>query len=242
MSADHLSDRLCVITGASSGIGAAIGRALATRGAAVLGLARRFAERPLDAAPQPGEIVERQLDVTDEARVAVRFAELGRVLAERDDGRGLDILINAAGWGSFAPFSEIAVSDLRSMLDVHIVGTFSCARAALDLMVPRGRGHIINIGSLAAIRVFGQCAAYSAAKAGQLALARVLAEEARPHGVRVTSVHAGAVDTAIWDLRPGFDRAAMMRPESFAELIADIAARPEVAVDEVVITPPAGAL
>jgi NAD(P)-dependent dehydrogenase (short-subunit alcohol dehydrogenase family) len=92
------------------------------------------------------------------------------------------------------------------MLDVHVVGTLLCAQAALRRMQPRGSGHIVVIGSHAAHRSFTDCSGYTAAKAGQLGLVRVLAEEARPFNVRVTNLLAGATDTPIWDDRPGFDR------------------------------------
>ena len=81
-----------------------------------------------------------------------------------------------------------------------------------------------------------------AAKLGQLGLSNVLAEEARPYGVRVTSVIAGAVDTPIWDDRPGFDRSKMMRGDDFAAAVCDLIRHPQVAIDEVVILPPGGTL
>ncbi|HPH70378.1 MAG TPA: SDR family oxidoreductase, partial [Kofleriaceae bacterium] len=79
-------------------------------------------------------------------------------------------------------------------------------------------------------------------KAGQLGLVRVLAEEARPYDVRVTAVLPGATDTPIWDDRPGFDRTKMMKPDDVAGFVVSIVARPSIAVEEVSINPPAGAL
>ena len=73
------------------------------------------------------------------------------------------------------------------MLDVHVIGTFLCAREALRRMQPRRTGHIVVIGSHAAQRSFSACGGYTAAKAGQLGLTRVLAEEARPYDIRVTA-------------------------------------------------------
>ena len=72
------------------------------------------------------------------------------------------------------------------------------------------------IGSHVAHRAFTDCGGYTAAKAGQLGLARVLAEEARPYDIRVTALLPGATDTPIWDERPGFDRTKMMKPEDVA--------------------------
>jgi short-subunit dehydrogenase len=72
--------------------------------------------------------------------------------------------------------------------------------------------------------------------------ARVPVEEARPLDVRVTTLYPGAVDTPLWDQRPAFDRAAMMRADRVAELLVEILARPELAVEELVVMPPQGAL
>ena len=226
-----LSGKLALVTGGSSGIGAACATALAAEHAGVVAAARRFAPGPLRV-PTPGTISQLQLDVTDEDAVRARFAELP----------ALDLLVCSAGVGTFAPVTSASAADLRAMLEVHVVGTLLCAREALRRMLPRKAGHIVVIGSHAALRAFPDCAGYTAAKAGQLGLVRVLAEEARPHGIRVTNLMPGATDTPIWDDRPGFDRAKMMRPEDVASFVVAIVARPGIAVEEVIVTPPAGAL
>ena len=151
-------------------------------------------------------------------------------------------MVCAAGVGSFGPIVNASVAELREMLEVHVIGTLTCAREALRRMQPRRRGHIVMIGSHVVHEAFTECASYTAAKMGQLGLARVLAEEARPFDIRVTSLLAGATDTPIWDDRPGFDRSKMMRPETVASFLVSIVSRPEMAVEEVVVRPPAGAL
>ncbi|MBP6628266.1 MAG: SDR family oxidoreductase [Kofleriaceae bacterium] len=228
----RLIGRTAIVTGASSGIGHAIALALAKEGAAVVGMARRFEATRVPAPPRSGTVLEVALDVTDEDQVEARFAEVP----------ALDLLVCSAGVGVFAPLGKASVADLRAMLEVHVVGSFLCARAALRRMVAQRRGHIVLIGSVAATKAFTECGGYTAAKAGQLGLARVLAEEARPFDVRVTSVLPGATDTAIWDDRPGFDRTKMLRPEDVAGFVAAIVARPGIAVEEVVVAPPAGVL
>jgi NADP-dependent 3-hydroxy acid dehydrogenase YdfG len=228
----RLIGKHAVVTGASTGIGEAIARGLAREGAAVIGFARRFEANRLPATPRAGEVLQVALDVTDEAAVRDRFAELPAV----------DILVCSAGVGKFSPVTTTELADLRAMLDVHIVGTFLCAREALRRMQLARRGHIVSIASVAAQRAFPDCSAYTAAKAGQLGLTRVLAEEARPHDVRVTTVMPGATDTSIWDDRPGFDRSKMMKPDDVAGFVVAIIARPAIAVDEVVVMPPGGAL
>lgn len=227
----RLLGKLALVTGGSSGIGAACAAALAAEGAGVLACGRRYPAGPTRA-PGLGEVVRAGLDVTDEAAVRARVGELPE----------LDVLVCAAGVGTFGPIASAALADVRAMLEVHVTGTFLCAREALRRMAARRRGHIVVIGSHVAHRSFTDCGGYTAAKAGQAGLVRVLAEEARPYDVRVTNLLAGATDTPIWDDRPGFDRAKMMRPEDVAGLMIAILARPGIAIDEVTVMPPAGAL
>jgi len=228
----RLADKLCIVTGASSGLGAAIADALAAAGARVCGLARRFADGPLAHPLAAGQVTRARLDVTDEAAVNRRFGELGPV----------DVAVSCAGVGKFAPFVETSVADLREMLEVHVVGSFLVARALLGQRAVGRTRNIINVSSHVAFRTFSGCAAYTAAKEGQRGLGRVLVDEARPHGVRVTTLYPGAIDTPIWDDRPGFDRRAMLRPADVAGLVVEIVARPELAVEELTIMPPAGSL
>jgi NAD(P)-dependent dehydrogenase (short-subunit alcohol dehydrogenase family) len=227
----RLAGRVCAVTGASSGIGQAIARAFAAEGAAVIAYARRFRADRADALAA-GRVAEVGLDVADEAQVRARFGEL----------RALDVLVCAAGTGAFAPIATARVDDLRAMLETHVVGTFLCAREALRLMRPARRGHIVNVSSHAAHRGFAECGGYTAAKAGQLGLTRVIAEEARAYDVRVTALLPGATDTPIWDDRPGFDRSKMMRADDVAGVVVDLVCRPGVAVEELVVMPPGGAL
>jgi NAD(P)-dependent dehydrogenase (short-subunit alcohol dehydrogenase family) len=227
----RLLGKFAIVTGGSSGIGAACAAALAAEGAAVLATGRRFCPGP-SRPPALGEVVQAHLDVTDEAEVQSRFAELPE----------LDIVVCSAGTGTFGPVINASAQALRAMLDVHIVGTMLCAREALRRMQPRRKGHIVAIGSHVAHRAFTDCGGYTAAKAGQLGLVRVLAEEARPYDVRVTALLPGATDTPIWDDRPGFDRTKMMQPSDVAGFLVAIVARPGIAVEEVTLTPPVGAL
>jgi 3-oxoacyl-[acyl-carrier protein] reductase len=227
----RLLGKFAIVTGGSSGIGLACAKALADEGAGVLACGRRYPDGKV-AIPSAGEIVHAHLDVTDEAEVAARFAEL----------TSLDIVVCSAGTGTFAPIVNASVTDIREMLDVHVVGAFLCAREALRRMQSQRAGHIVMIGSHAAHEAFTDCGGYTAAKAGQLGLARVLAAEARPYDVRVTTLLPGATDTPIWDDRPGFDRSKMMQPADVAGVAISIITRPGVSIEEVTVRPPAGVL
>lgn len=226
----NLQERICVVTGASSGIGAACAVALADAGAAVVALARRFAPADVGAAPAPGRILEVGLDVADEGAVRGAFARLETV----------DVLVNAAGVARFARFADADVADLRAMLEVHVVGSFLCGQEAIRHMA-RG-GHIVDIDSIAADAAFPECAGYTAAKAGQRGLARVMREELRASGIRHTSMIVGATDTPVWDRREGFEREHMLRPQQVAAVLIDVLSRPSMAIDEIKVLPPRGVL
>ena len=227
----RLLGKFAIVTGGSSGIGLACAKALAEEGAAVLACGRRYPKGPIQR-PNLGEVTYAHLDVTDEAEVKARFADLP----------ALDLVICSAGVGTFGPIINASVADFRAMLEVHVVGSFLCAREALRRMQSQRSGHIVMISSHAAHESFTECGGYTAAKAGQLGFARVLAAEARPYDVKVTTLLPGATDTPIWDDRPGFDRSKMMQPADVAGFVVSIVARPNIAIEEVIIRPPAGVL
>jgi NADP-dependent 3-hydroxy acid dehydrogenase YdfG len=228
----RLQDKVCVVTGASSGIGKAMAAAFAAEGAAVVGFARRFEQQSLAQLPAPGQVAEIALDIADPEGIEARFAEISHV----------DVLVNNAGAMGVAPLWELAVEDLRAMLDTHVVGTFLCTRAALRSMRERRSGHIINIGSTAVRNSFPGSSGYAAAKSAQMAMSRVLREELREYDVRVTEFQPGATDTAVWDGTTGFDRSKMMKPEHLAELAVEIVCRPYLSVEDVLVLPPGGNL
>jgi NAD(P)-dependent dehydrogenase (short-subunit alcohol dehydrogenase family) len=220
-----------VVVGGTSGIGAACARALGSHDATVTACGRSV---PRDAPLLPGAngIGLAHLDVTDDIGVAALFSSLP----------GLDILVYSAGNATYSPIATTREADLRAMLDAHVVGLLTCTREALRRMIPQRSGHIVVIGSHAATRAFTECGGYTAAKAAQLGFCRVLAEEARPHDIRVTCVMPGATDTPIWDDRPEFDRSKMMKAADVGAFVCHLIRHPQIAVTEVVVTPPAGAL
>ena len=185
-----LRDRTAVITGASSGIGAAIGTALARAGAAVVLVARD--ESRLDAATQ-------QLTAEGLAAVSVsadlgRREELDRLCAELTD-RDLqpDILVNAAGVNHRPPMAELSEADVAETVAVNLMAPFHLGQFAGPAMAARGHGRIINIASQQAVRAFGNSGVYGVTKAGIAGLTRSQAEAWSGSGVCCNTLVPGFV-------------------------------------------------
>ncbi len=235
---DSLQGRVAVVTGASRGIGAATARALAGEGARVV-LAARRSEALEHLGQEIGGLVV-PTDVRDPEQVQSLADAAGRELG------GIDLLVAAAGLGRFATVADQPLADWDDTFAVNLRGTFLTCQAALPYLLRSTRGgHIFTLVSIAATRTFPGSAAYCASKAGLLAFTRVLAEEVRRQGVRVTAVLPGSVDSPFWDSAGGTElpREAMLRPDDIAGTIVGIAKQPSrVYTDEITIMPPAGVL
>ncbi|MHB8618379.1 MAG: bifunctional rhamnulose-1-phosphate aldolase/short-chain dehydrogenase [Chloroflexota bacterium] len=198
--AGELSGRVAVVTGGASGIGRAIVRRLAQAGAhvAIADLNLAAAEEvaaALRGAHGVGRALAIGADVTDEASVRRAFRDV--VLAFG----GLDILVSNAGLSTSSPVDETSLDDWKLNLEVLATGYFLVAREAFRVLRAQGRGgSIVFIGSKNGLVAGRNAAAYSAAKAAELHLARCLAEEGGPAGIRVNSVNPDAVlrDSGIW--------------------------------------------
>lgn len=226
---------VALVTGASRGLGASCAELLSEEGWGVVAAARSFMGPP-SAPPEKG-VCPYKLDVTDGSAVerACSF------IVERY-GR-LDLLVACAGETAFLPILDCDERQWRIIVQTHLTGFFLSARTAARIMAERGGGRIIAISSVAARRPLAECGPYGAAKAGIEALARVLAEEVRDRGVRVSVLVPGAVDTPLWDGREGFDRSEMLKAREVARVVVDLASRPlSVGLEEVVVMPPKGIL
>ncbi|HEV8534066.1 MAG TPA: SDR family NAD(P)-dependent oxidoreductase [Methylomirabilota bacterium] len=236
-----LAGQVAVVTGAGRGIGRAIAQAFAREGAAVALCARSAPElaavqHEIEAAG--GRAVVRSTDVSDETAVAALVSE-----TLRSFGR-IDCLVTAAGLAAFGPVAEAKTADWDETMAVNLRGVFLCCRAVLPAMMAARRGTIINIGSIVTGRTLPGSAAYTASKYGLLGLSRVLAEEMRPHGVRVGVLSAGATDTSLWDAAPNPPaRARMVRPEQVARAALLMATlEPGATLEEITLLPQDGVL
>jgi NAD(P)-dependent dehydrogenase (short-subunit alcohol dehydrogenase family) len=188
-----LAGKRVLVTGGTSGIGAAISRAFAAEGARIAvndysdqEAAERFCK---ELGPQAFAVIA---DVSDELAVARMFDVLDRRCG------GIDILINNAGIdGARAVGWEADVAQWMRVIEVNLKGTFLCARAALKRMTAARAGVIINTSSVHEVIAWTGYSAYVASKAGLSMMAKTLAQEAAPFGVRVLCVAPGAIRTPI---------------------------------------------
>jgi 3-oxoacyl-[acyl-carrier protein] reductase len=190
-----LDGRKAVVTGGSRGIGAAIVEILARHGAATafchLGdytRAEELTERLRRMGFDTGGV---EADVSNESD-AHRLGEW-----TRDRFGSVDILVNCAGIGGGAPFTELSVGDWDRMIAVHLRGAFLVSRVFFAGMVARRWGRIINIASQLAFKGGPMLAHYCAAKAGVVGFTKALAHEGAPHGVLVNAVAPGPVETEL---------------------------------------------
>jgi 3-hydroxybutyrate dehydrogenase len=183
-----LDGRHAVVTGGGRGIGAAIARALAEAGARVTLMGRSEAPLRESAAALPVAQAVR-CDVTDEAGVAAAFATATQAFGPAA------ILVNNAGAAASAPLLRTSLELFRSMLEVNLIGTFLCSRAALPDMLEAGFGRIVNVASVAGLKGAAYVAAYCAAKHGVIGLTRALALETASKGITVNAVCPSYTDT-----------------------------------------------
>jgi clavulanate-9-aldehyde reducatase len=189
-----LDGRVAAVTGASSGIGEATARALAGAGAAVALGARRV-DRLETLASEinegGGRALAIELDVADEASARSFVSETKSQLG------GLDILVNNAGVMLLGPVVGADTSQWRTMVDVNVLGLLYCTAAALPLMQEAGRGHIVNISSVAGRSANAGSAVYNLTKFGVGAFSEALRQEVTAAGIRTTIIEPGFVDTEL---------------------------------------------
>lgn len=245
-----LRDRIVLITGASSGIGASCARAFAARGAKVLMCARRVDRIESLAA----ELHQKhgvpthafQLDVRNRTAVEKAISEL------LPEWEAIEVLINNAGLSrGLDKLYEAQVLDWEEMIDTNIKGLLYVSRAVIPGMVKRGRGHIINIGSIAGLEAYPGGNVYCATKAAVRLLSQGLRMDLLGTPLRVTTIEPGMVETEFSQVRFRGDQARAAKvyegltpltPDDVADAIVFAATRPpHVDIAEMVIMPTAQA-
>jgi len=175
------------ITGAGSGIGAALAQRLAAKGDDVVASGRRPHPLAALASSHPGRIRPMPVDVTDRDAVVRTVKAMGAV----------DMAVLCAGDHRPTPAQDFDAETVRHLLEVNLMGTVHCVEALLPAMLERRRGHLVLVASVAGYRGLPTAAGYSASKAAVIALAESLRLDLAGSGVRVTLVNPGFVDTPL---------------------------------------------
>ncbi len=235
MSAEKpIHGQVAVVTGASRGIGLAIARRLGQLGARIAVCARQA--EPLRRAAESLrrdniEAVDLVADVTQEEEVNALVQRTAERLGE------IEILVNNAGVGVFGAVHEVSAADWDRVMDTNLKSVFLCTRAVAPGMIRRGRGHIINISSLAGKNAFANGGVYCASKWGLQGLTACMAEDLRGYGIRVSSVCPGTVATE-FSPHAGKDPAKMLQPDDVAHAVAMLVTQaPQSFISEVLLRP-----
>jgi 3-oxoacyl-[acyl-carrier protein] reductase len=230
-----LTNQVAVITGAGRGIGAAIARKLAALGASTV-LAARNRKHLEDTARSINQ--DGHSAIAHECNVTL-LASVDALAREVDSRFGrIDILVNNAGIGGFSlPLHELTPKAWDEILDTNLRGVYYMIRAFAPAMIRAQTGHIVNISSLAGKNPLPKGAAYAASKWGLNGLTVSVAEELRPHNIRVSVICPGSTHT---DLSPhtGKDTTRMLQPEDLAHVVAMLVTQaPQSFVSEILIRP-----
>jgi NAD(P)-dependent dehydrogenase (short-subunit alcohol dehydrogenase family) len=208
-----LEGRHAVVTGGGRGIGKAVATVLAAAGARVTLLGRNHTRLQDTAAILTAARAVR-CDVTDEAAVGAAFAEARQAFGP------VALLVNNAGAAESAPLVRTSLELFRRLLDVNLIGTFLCSRAALPDMLEAGFGRIVNVASVAGLKGAAYVSAYCAAKHGVVGLTRALALETARKGITVNAVCPSYTDTEM--ARGAIANIALKTGRSTAEAEAEL--------------------
>ena len=211
----RLRDKVTIVTGSSSGIGKAIALRFGQEGAKVVVAARRLqlCEQTVShIRMQGGEAWAIQADVADERQVE-------RLMADTVARYGrLDILVNNAGIGGGSRVADTSTEAFDQVMNVNLRGTFFCCRAGFRQMKQQDGGVIINRASVAGVQAWAGTGTYSASKHGIMALTKSLADEGRPHHIKVSAICPGAVADELVDASlEDIERSEKINPFDVAE-------------------------
>ncbi|MBZ0295076.1 MAG: SDR family oxidoreductase [Anaerolineae bacterium] len=241
---NNIEGKVVVITGASSGLGAATARLLAAQGASVV-LGARRADRLQSLADElnnsGGKALSLPTDVTDPDQVQ-RLVDK----AVQTYGR-IDVIINNAGLMPHSPLERRKIDDWNRTIDVNIKGVLYGIAAAIPYMKAQKSGHIINVSSVAGHKVNPGGAVYSATKTAVRVISEALRQEVKPYNMRTTVISPGAIDTELPSSATESDVAENLKEfyeeyaipaDSFARAVAFVISQPEdVDINEILYRP-----
>ena len=226
------NQKLVVVTGASSGIGLALVKALLAEGYAVLGIAKSFEKAGLNHPNFSGRSINlANLDALPEA--------MSLLLNEID--RPIKALINNAGIGRMGFLEQLSVKDIRLVMDTNLTSQVIVTKTFLPLLKKQGEGDILFMGSEAALKGARQGSIYCASKFALRGFSQALREECGKSGVRITLINPGAVRTPFFEklqFEPGLAAENAIEPEDIASAVSMVlAARSGTVFDEITLSP-----
>jgi 3-oxoacyl-[acyl-carrier protein] reductase len=223
-----LKGKTAIVTGGTKGIGRAIAESLVRSGVNVSISARNQIE--IDRAVAElnavgtGRAAGFICDVRNDTQVKIYFASTVEQFG------GLDILINNAGIGTFAPVESMSVEEFRAVIETNLCGVFYCCHEAIPLMKKRDGGYIINISSLAGTNAHPRMAAYNASKFGLNGFSEALMQEVRHDNIKVSYIMPGSVNTEFGGDEPSDEQSWQLRPEDIAQVVMDLLSYPDRAL------------
>lgn len=211
-----LEDRVALVVGASGGLGKAVAELLAQERSRVFALART-----VERVDFPGGVVKIPMNIRDVESIDKAFGEIDR------QTRRVDILVNCAGRGLVKPFQDTTREEIMDVFGTNLKGNIYTALEAYKRMLPNTSGHIVNVASTTGVVPKPKETIYAASKAGLRAFTEALRMEAAPHGIRVTGISPGGMDTGFWE-REGMPPAGeeFMDPADVAEQIMNLLRSP----------------
>ena len=215
-----LNGKVAVVTGGTKGIGRGIAEALVREGIDVCVSARSRNEIDETVRDLMALGKSRVTGIVCDVRIHAQIKSLFE-LTEIEFG-GVDILINNAGIGIFAPVEEMSTEDFRAVLETNLFGVFYCCHEAIPLMKKHGGGNIINISSLAGANPHPRMAAYNASKFGLNGFSEALMQEVRHDGIKVSYIMPGSVNTEFGGDSPGDTNSWQLQPFDVARVVIDL--------------------
>jgi NAD(P)-dependent dehydrogenase (short-subunit alcohol dehydrogenase family) len=234
---NSLSEKVAIVTGASTGIGRSIALAFAREGAKVVLAARRrekLEQLAAEIGQGGGSASVVPTDVSSEADVIALFRRTMEAHAQ------VDILVNNAGTAVGKPTDEMTLAEWQKVIDVNLTGAFLCSREAFKVMKPRRSGRILNIGSISAKMPRPNAAPYTSSKYALEGLTHSLAVDGRQHGIAASVLQPGNVVSEIWGNATELvkTREGMMRAEDLAKIaVLMVSLPPEINLYQALVLP-----
>ena len=229
----NIEHKIAIVTGASSGLGASISKALVKAGATVFGIARNNQALHEIQEEIGSKFIAVRLDLTDEAAVKKWFT------ATFSEETSPDILVNNAGTGYFGKIDEMPSEEWYKMVNTNLNGMYFITSNVVRLMKKNIEStHIVNIGSILGITTRAEGAAYSATKYGISGFSEALFKELRGFNIKVTCLNPGSIDTSFFKTSGIAQDANMLQTEDIASTLLHILKTPDnMLISEMTVRP-----